>query len=82
LELEVFNLFIEILTETLNIGYSTPEVEYDKSDECPICLGGMKNQKLPMSCGHWCHKNCMEEWNTRTSKNTCPVCKATDISFV
>lgn len=82
LKLNVVDLLIEILTETLSIGYTKPKVVYEKPEDCPICLGDLKDQKLPMSCGHWCHKKCMEGWNERTSKNTCPVCKETDISFV
>ncbi|MDD4930894.1 MAG: RING finger protein [Candidatus Colwellbacteria bacterium] len=82
LQLNAVDLLIEILTEISSIGYTKPKIVYEKPEECPICLGDLNIQKLPMSCGHWCHKKCMDDWNTRTDKNTCPVCKETDISFV
>ena len=43
----------------------------EKPCECPICFDGLEKGEIPLSCGHWFHKDCLK----KTEKNSCPVCR-------
>jgi hypothetical protein len=47
------------------------QYKLDKPEECPICMNDLLEEKEPLSCGHWVHKNCILEW-----KDQCPVCRS------
>jgi hypothetical protein len=47
------------------------QYKLEKPEECPICMNDLKDEKEPLSCGHWVHKNCILQW-----KDQCPVCRA------
>ena len=42
----------------------------EKPDDCPICFDSMTNVKVPLSCGHWVHRECQIK-----HKNTCCICR-------
>jgi hypothetical protein len=42
----------------------------DKQEECPICSSEMENVLRPLSCGHWCHRECQLTWGT-----SCSLCR-------
>lgn len=44
---------------------------YDKPDVCPICRTSMHQVSVPLQCGHWFHRSCVE----RTCDYHCPLCK-------
>jgi len=44
--------------------------KFDKPDECPICLCDLKEEEIPLSCGHWVHRKCQIKWN-----DICPLCR-------
>jgi len=52
------------------------ELEVDnRSDDCVICFDDYEINKTArrLRCGHVFHKNCIDEWFTRSS--VCPLCK-------
>lgn len=53
-----------------------------KKDNCSICFEDINNIEIPLSCGHWFHKNCL-----KFIKNyKCPLCRNrmnnTDIQYI
>ena len=45
---------------------------YEKPDDCPICMDTISEQtEIPLSCGHWIHKECLFP----TNLHICPVCR-------
>lgn len=46
--------------------------KFEKPDDCPICMETVNDKlELPLTCGHWIHKQCLKN----TEKNTCPICR-------
>lgn len=44
----------------------------EKPEDCPICMESLENVKIPLSCSHWVHRDCIIKWG----KNKCPICTA------
>lgn len=45
---------------------------FDKPKECLICFETLnKNVNIPLSCGHWVHKQCIK----KSKKHQCPMCR-------
>lgn len=42
--------------------------------ECSICLTDIIDDKQKTKCGHFFHKECLDQWCV--SKRTCPICRA------
>jgi hypothetical protein len=51
-------------------NYCSIHKQYTKPDTCPICIESIEEEKKPLSCGHWVHKNCLLQW-----KAECPICR-------
>src|SRR2546428_785443 len=49
------------------------EIGYQVYDDCSICLGNILDSVYSTNCGHYFHKECMNEWFVYN--NTCPVCR-------
>jgi hypothetical protein len=52
-------------------------------DECTICFGNIDvNKVIPLSCGHWFHKECL----IPTNIHFCPICRGcmdkSDINYI
>ncbi|KLO09520.1 hypothetical protein SCHPADRAFT_979731 [Schizopora paradoxa] len=48
----------------------------DSDARCPICLDDYSDADAVLKCepcGHWCHKECLQQW-LHTAR-TCPVCR-------
>jgi hypothetical protein len=43
----------------------------EKPDECPICKKSLDNVRVPLSCGHWVHRDCQ----LTNHKYTCFICR-------
>jgi len=44
----------------------------EKPTECPVCMESLDDVKIPLSCSHWVHRECIIKWG----KDKCPVCRA------
>lgn len=42
-----------------------------RPEECPVCYESISEQKRPLECGHWIHKQCIVE----SAKAECPICR-------
>lgn len=53
-----------------------------EKDKCSICFEDINNIEIPLSCGHWFHKNCLKF----IKKSNCPLCRNrmnnTDIQYI
>lgn len=45
--------------------------KFEKPDDCPICMENIKDEKRPLECGHYVHKECLLKWN-----DICPTCRS------
>jgi hypothetical protein len=81
-EIGALDIIIRILNAILQIPYQVPKIIYDKPNDCPICLNSLKDQDNPISCGHWCHKACMDDWCLQKTNNFCPICKAKNVTYI
>lgn len=50
-----------------------PEDSPGFNDECPICLTGIEEDRVPAKCGHVYHKACISKLKNRH----CPLCRGT-----
>jgi len=44
---------------------------FEKPEECPICMESLENERVPLSCGHWVHMECLGNLD----KYDCPLCR-------
>lgn len=53
-------------------------IQFEKPKDCPICFDSLKDENKSLSCGHWVHYNCINEWKKSQKFNhlKCPVCRA------
>jgi len=76
-----FNGFIEpyecccyhFMGITLNI-----KKHFNDEEKCSICLNKWNlrnNEIIKLSCNHYFHKDCILEWFSRDSDNSCPICR-------
>jgi hypothetical protein len=49
-----------------------PPISIDKPDECCICIEPLNDEKTPLECGHWIHRECV----VKSAKAQCPLCRA------
>ena len=40
---------------------------------CPICLNELSKNAIKLSCGHFFHLNCINNW--KKINNVCPICR-------
>jgi len=46
--------------------------KYEKPDDCPVCMDVISDEtEIPLSCGHWIHKECL----VPTNLHICPLCR-------
>ena len=46
--------------------------KYEKPDDCPVCMDEISDEtEIPLSCGHWIHKECL----VPTNLHICPICR-------
>lgn len=77
---------LERCTNITNTKYCEEHQErykYEKPDDCPICMDTISEQtEIPLSCGHWIHKDCL----VPTNLHICPVCrqkmKQVDVKYI
>ena len=67
---------ISLEVKQLLLQYSKREPVFD----CPICqepLGPRATQIIKLSCGHLFHKNCIQQWasKSRGQSFSCPQCR-------
>ena len=43
--------------------------------ECPICYESLTCKTTTTCCGHMFHSKCLDEWISRKSCATCPMCR-------
>ena len=43
----------------------------EKPSECTICFDALDDKEIPLSCGHWFHKECLKPTNV----HSCPLCR-------
>ena len=47
------------------------QYKFEKPSECSICFDTLDDKEIPLSCGHWFHKSCIQQ----IKKDTCPLCR-------
>ncbi len=50
------------------------DIIYEKEEECSICMLSLDKEKNPLSCGHWVHHACVDEWSKLKGARVCPIC--------
>lgn len=47
------------------------QCRFPRPVECPICMESLDQVRIPLSCSHWIHPDCIVKWG----KEQCPVCR-------
>ncbi len=70
--LQIFNFIGNYMERQLmrQMIYRPPNKCYEKPNKCGVCYENLDNQIEPLSCGHWCHWQCMLQWIL-----SCPFCQ-------
>jgi hypothetical protein len=73
--LNIANLQLEKCKKKCNNEYCEDhkyKYRLEKPDECPICMDTISDiTEIPLSCGHWIHKNCLKS----IVNYKCPICR-------
>jgi hypothetical protein len=46
-----------------------------KAECCSICLEDVEEGTKATKCGHYFHKNCLQDWQARPNGENCPMCR-------
>lgn len=66
------DMLVRCTRSTFNRFCSEHHHCYFPKDNCAICFEEIDTtQEVPLSCGHWFHKQCL----TKLNRNSCPLCR-------
>lgn len=59
-----------------NISYNFLKENFEsKKDDCSICVTEINSEYTLLSCGHYFHNNCINNWFAVSGKKICPYCR-------